>query len=186
VVDTIADSAFGQVMRNGIISGFDTSAFSAGAAVYLSPTTAGGLTATRPSGTTNYVQRIGTILVSGVGNGSLDVHVVPALLNMETGTNAATWTGQAIVLNDTTDSTSTTTGAFQCKGGGAFAKALTVGTGFGCNGKTPQTAYASGGAAPAGGTGATAGAYDTAAHRDALITLVNNIRLALIANGIMS
>ena len=59
-------------------------------------------------------------------------------------------------------------------------------TGFGCNGATPQTAYASGGAAPAGGTGATAGAYDTAAHRDALITLVNNIRAALVANGIMS
>jgi hypothetical protein len=58
--------------------------------------------------------------------------------------------------------------------------------GFGCNTKTPQTAYASGGAAPAGGTGTAAGAYDTAAHRDALITLVNNIRAALVANGIMS
>jgi hypothetical protein len=57
---------------------------------------------------------------------------------------------------------------------------------FGANGATPQAAAASGGAAPAGGTGATAGAYDTAAHRDALITLVNNIRTALVNNGIMS
>jgi hypothetical protein len=57
---------------------------------------------------------------------------------------------------------------------------------FGCNAANPQTAFASGGAAPAGGTGATAGAYDTAAHRDALITLVNNIRTALVNNGIMS
>lgn len=57
---------------------------------------------------------------------------------------------------------------------------------FGCNGAQSRAAAASGGAAPAGGTGATAGAYDTAAHRDALITLVNNIRTALVNNGIMS
>lgn len=63
---------------------------------------------------------------------------------------------------------------------------LTTALGFGCNGKAAQTAFASGGAAPAGGTGATAGAYDTAAHRDAAITLLNNIRSALVANGIMS
>ena len=31
-------------------------------------------------------------------------------------------------------------------------------------------------AAPAGGTGATAGAYDTAAHRDELIATVNDLR----------
>lgn len=69
-----------------------------------------------------------------------------------------------------------------CRLGAVFATSLTLsGSGF-----TPQAPVASGGAAPAGGTGATAGAYDTSAHRDALITLVNNIRTALIANGIMS
>lgn len=57
---------------------------------------------------------------------------------------------------------------------------------FGCNTKGAQTAFASGGAAPAGGTGTAAGGYDTAAHRDTLITLVNNIRTALVNNGIMS
>jgi hypothetical protein len=57
-------------------------------------------------------------------------------------------------------------------------------TGFGCNSKTAQTAYVVGAAAPAGGTGATAGAYDTAINRNAMITLLNNIRLALLANGI--
>ena len=40
-------------------------------------------------------------------------------------------------------------------------------------------------AAPAGGTGATAGAYDTAAHRDALIALVNAMRDVLIEHGLM-
>jgi hypothetical protein len=65
-------------------------------------------------------------------------------------------------------------------------QSLTVVGAFGCNAATARTALASGGAAPAGGTGATAGAYDTAAHRDSLITLVNNIRTALVNNGIMS
>lgn len=41
-----------------------------------------------------------------------------------------------------------------------------------------------GAAAPAGGTGATAGAYDTAAHRDSMITLLNNIRTAGINLGL--
>lgn len=79
-------------------------------------------------------------------------------------------------------SSSTPTLRFQVDSAGG----LQASGGFGCNTKTAQTAYASGGAAPAGGTGATAGAYDTAAHRDALITLVNNIRTALVNNGIMS
>lgn len=35
------------------------------------------------------------------------------------------------------------------------------------------------GTTPAGGTGATAGAYDTAAHRDALIATVAEIKLQL-------
>lgn len=34
-------------------------------------------------------------------------------------------------------------------------------------------------AAPAGGTGATAGAYDNATNRDAMITTVNGLRTAL-------
>jgi hypothetical protein len=98
VLDTILDTAFGQALRSGILSSFDTSLFgSSGAPVYVSTTVAGGLTATKPSGTTNFIQRIGTVLVSGVGNGSLDVAVAPAIQNAETGTNAATWTGSALV-----------------------------------------------------------------------------------------
>ena len=63
---------------------------------------------------------------------------------------------------------------------------LQVTAGFGCNTKTAQTAFASGGAAPVGGTGTAAGGWDTAAHRDSAITLLNNIRTALVNNGIMS
>ena len=47
------------------------------------------------------------------------------------------------------------------------------------------TADAAQAAAPAGGTGATAGAYDTAQHRDEMIALVNAMRTALINAGIM-
>lgn len=93
-VDDIPHLSFGQVMTKGVLT-FDTTAFSDGQTVWVSPTTAGTLTATRPSGTTNNVQRMGTILVSGV-SGSMLVDTAPAVLNMETGTNAATWTGKAI------------------------------------------------------------------------------------------
>lgn len=47
------------------------------------------------------------------------------------------------------------------------------------------TAAAAQAAAPAGGTGATAGAYDTSANRDAMIATVNAMRTALINAGIM-
>ncbi len=56
--------------------------------------------------------------------------------------------------------------------------------GFGCNSKTAQTAYASGGALSAYVTGAYG--YDTAAHAQEIHTLLVNIRAALVANGIMS
>jgi hypothetical protein len=104
VVDTIANNAYGQVMTFGIVSSYDTSAFATGAALFLSATVAGGFTTTRPSGTTNIVQRIATVLVSGVGNGSIKVAAAPSLLNSETGTNAATWTGRAVVATTVTAS----------------------------------------------------------------------------------
>jgi hypothetical protein len=39
--------------------------------------------------------------------------------------------------------------------------------------------------APAGGTGATGGAYDTAGHRDSMIACVNAMKAILIDNGLM-
>jgi len=61
---------------------------------------------------------------------------------------------------------------------------LQVLTGFGCNGATAQTAYASGGALAAYVTGAFG--LDSAAHMQALYNLVVAIRAALVADGIMS
>ena len=93
-MDTINHLSFGQVMYSGILV-FNTSAFMDGNTVWVSPTTAGGLTATRPSGT-NYVQRMGTILVSNATTGIMLVQTAPVILNMETGTNATTFAANAI------------------------------------------------------------------------------------------
>lgn len=82
-------------------------------------------------------------------------------------------------------------GALTVTGGGAaitgnssITGSLAVSTGFGCNGATPQTAAASGGALAAYASG-TAG-LDTGAHMQALYNLVVAMRAALVANGIMS
>ncbi len=62
--------------------------------------------------------------------------------------------------------------------------ALTIVGAFGVNGKTAQTAFASGGALAAYATGAFG--FDTAAHASALYAMVVAIRAALVADGIMS
>ena len=73
----------------------------------------------------------------------------------------------------------------------ASAVAITggsVGCGvFGANGATPQAAYVSGGSVSAtGSTNVAPYGFTTAAQADAIITLLNKIRAALVANGIMS
>ncbi|MFA6067520.1 MAG: hypothetical protein WC810_02965 [Janthinobacterium sp.] len=96
-LDAIADNAFGQVMKLGVISNINTSSFSTGQTVYVSTGTAGALQNTRPSGTSGaYVQRIGTVLVSGSGNGSLLITTAPFVGNEESGTTAATFAANAI------------------------------------------------------------------------------------------
>lgn len=54
---------------------------------------------------------------------------------------------------------------------------------FGCNGASAQTSFTSGGAVSASGG---ANGYSTAGQATAVVTLLNNIRSALVANGIMS
>jgi hypothetical protein len=63
---------------------------------------------------------------------------------------------------------------------------LKVSGAFGCNTKTPQAAYASGGAAGGTPTLATGYGFISAAEMNAHTALVEKIRLALVANGIMS
>lgn len=64
---------------------------------------------------------------------------------------------------------------------------FTVTSGFGCNGKTAQTSYASGGTvATTASTNTAPYGYTTTAQADAIVTKLNNIINALVANGIMS
>lgn len=48
-----------------------------------------------------------------------------------------------------------------------------------------KTASADQASCPAGGTGAAAGGWDNATHRDAAIALINEMRAALIRAGLM-
>lgn len=69
--------------------------------------------------------------------------------------------------------------------GTKFGTAITQKLGFYNATPVVQRAAAAQAAAPAGGTGATAGAYDTSAHRDSMIALVNEMRTVLVNLGLM-
>lgn len=66
----IADGADGDVIINGQLANVDTSSFSAGAALYLD-STAGALTTTRPTASTEKVQKVGLVTRSHASNGSI-------------------------------------------------------------------------------------------------------------------
>ena len=70
----IADSAYGIVTIFGKIRDFDTSSWSPGTTLYLSPTTAGALTNTRPS-FPNYPIEICAVLTQNATTGSVFVDV---------------------------------------------------------------------------------------------------------------
>lgn len=75
VVDqTIADNAEGYCVAEGIVSGINTSAFTEGAALYLSPTTAGAITQTKPTAP-NHLVLIGYCVKSNNASGEISVHI---------------------------------------------------------------------------------------------------------------
>jgi hypothetical protein len=106
---------------------------------------------------------------------SLTLAQIPALGTIATqNSNAVALTGGSI--------TGTT-----FSGSSVSATTLTASGAFGVNSASAQTPYASGGAVA--GTAATNVApygYTTAAQANGIVTLLNNIRAALVANGIMS
>jgi hypothetical protein len=63
------------------------------------------------------------------------------------------------------------------------AKAICAGTGFGCNSKGPQTAATA--AIPLSYTGDGTYGFASSAQLQATIVLINQIRAALVANGVM-
>lgn len=112
MVDTVADTAYNQCMTRGILTGFDTSAFSANDTVYISTATAGSMQSTRPSGTSAaYVQKIGKVLTQNASTGSAFIEIAPFVGNIETGTTAAAFGVTTIELGHASDTTLARSGA---------------------------------------------------------------------------
>lgn len=70
----IADNAEGMITTYGLVRDINTSAFSEGDILYLSPIVAGGFTKTMPS-SPNYISRIGIVTTSHVTQGAICVHI---------------------------------------------------------------------------------------------------------------
>jgi hypothetical protein len=80
--EDIANGATGRITVVGLVNNIDTSTFSTGAIVYLSSTTAGGLSSSRATGG-NYNIPIGRVIVSDATTGSLYVKPVITELTVE-------------------------------------------------------------------------------------------------------
>jgi hypothetical protein len=90
VLQAAADNAFTTVQFTGLASGLDTSGFAEGAIVYVSPTTAGGLTTTEPQHP--YLsQPVGTVVKSNAGAGQIQVGFSQHHEGDSFGTSRATW-----------------------------------------------------------------------------------------------
>lgn len=84
-LESIANNAFGYVASIASVSGFDTSSFSEGDVIWVSPTTAGAITATLPTHP-NLVQPVGIITRSNVTLGSARINVASSINNGDSGT----------------------------------------------------------------------------------------------------
>ncbi|HKL12879.1 MAG TPA: hypothetical protein VJ907_04660, partial [Halanaerobiales bacterium] len=74
VDDSIANNGVGKVALAGRVIGFDTSSFTAGDTLWLSPDTAGGITNTEPT-SPDFKFRVGTVINSNATDGSMIVDV---------------------------------------------------------------------------------------------------------------
>ncbi len=74
VTELIAKNTVGFATTSGLVRNVNTSAFPEGAALYLSPTTAGGLTHIKPTAP-NHMVLVGWCVRSNANNGSIYVHV---------------------------------------------------------------------------------------------------------------
>lgn len=127
--NSIANNTFGIVFTQGVITGIDLSSYSAGANVWVSPTSAGALTPTEPSHP-NLHQQVGTV-IRATSAGILLVKIDHAF-GHESGTNISTYTigaatASSIVL--TPNSSAQRTATFQDKSG-TVAYLNDIGPGF--------------------------------------------------------
>ncbi|MDP2999598.1 MAG: hypothetical protein Q8N47_19060, partial [Bryobacterales bacterium] len=88
-IESIADGAFGRVMQVGLLEHINTNAFAEGDVVFVSDTAAGDLTTTIPL-VPHLRQEIGTVLVKGIGNGTLQI-IARSISQEDTGTRLNSW-----------------------------------------------------------------------------------------------
>jgi hypothetical protein len=102
-----ADGTVGSVRVSGLLENVNTNAWSEGTALYVSPTTAGVLTSTKPVGVSDLTQRIGTVIRQHATLGIIEVmgagrvNDVPNTINMIGSINEAK--GVDIASATTTD-----------------------------------------------------------------------------------
>jgi hypothetical protein len=102
-----ADGTVGSVRISGLLENVNTNAWSEGTALYVSPTTAGVLTSTKPVGVSDLTQRIGTVIRQHATLGVIEVmgagrtNDVPNTINMIGSINEAK--GADIASATTTD-----------------------------------------------------------------------------------
>lgn len=104
---SIANNGFGYVTISGLVNGLDTSAFTEGQAVFLSPSVAGAYTATEPT-SPNYSVQVGVVLRANPSNGTLLVavqfistessHIVGSITNAQLANSSITINGSATAL----------------------------------------------------------------------------------------
>jgi hypothetical protein len=97
VLEDISNNGVGRILTNGIITGLNTISFSAGAYVYVSPSSAGDLTSTKPT-TPNIWQRVGIVLKSDASTGIIEIRPY-ATHGEESGTNTG-YTQNVVTLTD--------------------------------------------------------------------------------------
>jgi hypothetical protein len=157
LLDPINNNAFGQCMKLGIIANFDTSAFAAGAKLWVSSSVAGVFQNTSPT-SPNLSQRIANVLVSGVGNGSL-LAVTGADTHIEGGGGSGDVVGPAGATSGNVALFDGVTGKLIKDGGTLGTAAFTASTAYDVAGAAAAAQAAS---LPLHGKADTAGAADTA------------------------
>lgn len=112
--DDIANAAEGLAVVNGKANGvaLPSASFSEGDVVYVSSTTAGGVTATKPTGT-NLIQNLGVVMQTHNTNGTIKVTGVGRTNDVPNIPNGQAWIGNASgVATPTTLSTVATSGDY--------------------------------------------------------------------------
>lgn len=99
----ISNNSFGTIQRAGLLTGVDTSSFTAGDTLWLSATTAGAFINTEPAAP-NFGMKVGFVVFSSVGAGIIDIFLQPFVASKNYGSfgtlNSPSMTASEIIATD--------------------------------------------------------------------------------------